>query len=338
MTEPDPEPLASPGTPPTRDWAGGGFLAAMLALLLVGIGLLNSGVLESSYAGFGFMFLVPFVVGALVTGAGLQVYSHYGCILAPVIILAVLFALMHFTGQEGLICIIMVMPFWLAAGLGGGLATWVIHRRRRQREKAGGSARLQVAALAALPFALIYAEEASPPAWESRTVVRSIEIAASPEAVWPLLVAIPAVRADEGIVTFTHNIAGIPRPAEARLVTRSGALVREGRWGEHIRFEERVTTLVPGRRIGWDFAFPDNSVQAYTDRHISPDGPMLRIERGGYTLTPLAGGKVRVTLATTYAMRSRLAWYAGLWGERMLGDVHDNVLAIIKARAENARP
>ena len=46
------------------------------------------------------------------------------------------------------------------------------------------------------------------------------------------------------------------------------------------------------------------------------------------------GGGVRVTLSTTYRMRSRLDWYAGLWGERMLGDVHDNVLAIIKTRAE----
>lgn len=61
---------------------------------------------------------------------------------------------------------------------------------------------------------------------------------------------------------------------------------------------------------------------------------MLKIARGGYTLEPLEGGRVRVTLSTTYRMRSRLVWYAGLWGERMLGDVQDNVLAIIKTRAE----
>jgi hypothetical protein len=40
-----------------------------------------------------------------------------------------------------------------------------------------------------------------------------------------------------------------------------------------------------------------------------------------------------VSLATTYRMRSRLGWYAALWGERMLGDVEANVLAIIKQRA-----
>ena len=91
---------------------------------------------------------------------------------------------------------------------------------------------------------------------------------------------------------------------------------------------------VAGRRIAWDFAFPDNSVQLYTDHHISPDGPLLKIAHGGYTLTPLADGRVRVTLSSTYRMRSRLGWYLQLWGEQMLGDVHDNVLAIIRQRAE----
>lgn len=113
--------------------------------------------------------------------------------------------------------------------------------------------------------------------------------------------------------------------------------MREGRWGAGIRFEERITALEPGRRIAWDFAFPDNSVQQYTDHHISLDGPLLKIAHGGYSLTPLDGGRVRVSLATTYNMRSRLGWYLDLWGERLLGDVSDNVLAIIRQRAEQGR-
>ena len=334
MTPPDQEPLPYRFDGRRSKRAGAGFLLAMLALLLGGIVLLNAGALETSYAGFAFMGVVPFAIGALITGAGMQIYSHYGCILAPALIFAVVFALMHFTGAEGLICILMVLPFWLTAGLGGGLATWVIHRRIRRRSEAEGANRVQVVGLIAAAFVLLYAEETRPPDWQERTVVRSVEIAAAPDRVWPLLLAIPDVRADEGLPTFTHDIAGIPRPSEARLLRQGSQLVREGRWGDAIRFEERVRQVVPGRAIGWDFAFPDTSVQDYTDRHISPDGPMLRIAHGGYTLTPLAGGRVRVELSTTYRMRSRLGWYAGWWGEVMLGDVHDNVLAIIKGRAE----
>lgn len=333
MTAPDEEPLPYPAAPSPRT-AGAGFLLAILALLLGSLLLLNTGSLEGSYAGFAFMGLIPFAIGALITGAGMQIYSHYGCIVAPAVIFPITFAIMHFTGAEGLVCILIVLPFWLAAGLGGGLATWIIHRRQSRPAQAQGTTRVQAVALAALPFALLYAEEKSPPAWEEHAVVRHVDIAADARDVWPLLLAIPAVSPDEGIATFTHDLAGIPRPAEARLVQRGGQLVREGRWGEAIRFEERVTTLEPGRRIAWNFAFPDNSVQAYTDRHISPDGPMLKIAHGGYTLTPLGEGRVRVTLSTTYRMRSRLDWYLELWGERMLGDVEDNVLAIIETRAE----
>ena len=330
--------MITPGQEPPPDRtpqrAGAGFLLAMLLLLLAGLLLLNSGVLESSYAGIAFMGIVPFAIGALATGAGLQIYSHYGCIIAPAVIFAVTFAILHFTGAEGLVCILMVLPFWLVAGFGGSLATWAIHRRRQRLNADGGASRLHAVGLLALPAALLLAEEANPPLWETRTVVRSIEIAAPAAEVWPLLLAIPAVRPDEGIATFTHDIAGIPRPAEARLVQRGDRLVRLGRWGDAIHFEERVTRLVPGRAIGWNFAFPGTSVEDYTDRHISPDGPMLNIVEGGYTLIPLRKDRVRVSLSTTYRMRSRIGWYAGCWGELMLGDVHDNVLAIIRARAE----
>lgn len=319
-------------TVPAR--AGAGFMLAMLGVLLGGILLLISGVLESSYSGFAFMVLIPFAIGALITGAGLQIYSHIGCIAAPVGLFAVVFAVMRFSGQEGLVCILMVLPFWLAAGLGGALATWLIHRRALKMGKDRDATRLQVVGLLALPFAVLYAEEASPPQWQERSVTRSIEIAAAPQEVWPLLVSIPGITPSEGIATFTHDVAGIPRPAEAQLVTRNGQLVRVARWGNDIRFEERVTRLVPDREIGWDFAFPDTSVQDYTDHHISPDGPMLKIDRGGYRIEPLGDGRVRVTLTTTYRMRSRLGWYCELWGERLLGDVENNVLAIIKTRAE----
>lgn len=334
MTPPDQEPIPYPPSSARGPRAGLGFTLAMLACLLGGILLLNTGVLETSYSGFAFMAMIPFAIGGLAVGAGLRVYSHYGCLVAPVLLFAVMFPLVHYGLAEGLICILMVLPFWLAAGLGGGLATWIIHRRAQKMGKDGDATRLQVVGLLALPFAVLYAEEASPPQWQERSVVRSVTIAAPPQDVWPLLVSIPGVAPSEGIATFTHDVAGIPRPTEARLVKRGGQLVRAARWGSDIRFEERVTRLVPDRAIGWDFAFPDTSVQDYTDRHISPDGPMLKIARGGYRLEPLGDGRVRVTLTTTYRMRSRLSWYLELWGEQMLGDVQDNVLAIIKTRAE----
>jgi len=80
--------------------------------------------------------------------------------------------------------------------------------------------------------------------------------------------------------------------------------------------------------------FPDKSIQHNTDHHISPDGPLLRIETGQYELAALPEGKTRLTLETRYRMRTRLGAYLGWWGERLLGDIQENILAVIKDRAE----
>jgi hypothetical protein len=309
--------------------AGLGFLLTMLLCMVSGVLLLNNGAMESSYAGFGFMMMLPFGLGGLATGAGLRIYTSAGCIFAPLILFAIIFPFVYFGLAEGLVCILMALPFWLAAGLGGGLAAYLI-RRRADREMA----RVNVMALLTVPFAFIYIEEVSPPQWHERDVVRAVIINASAEQVWPLLVSIPGITTDEGKATFTHDWLGIPRPSEARLVRHDGLLVRKAQWGRDVRFEERVTQLSPGKSIGWDFAFPDDSVQAYTDRHVAPDGPLLNIASGGYQIEALGNDRVRVTLHTTYRMRSRLGWYLEAWGELILGDVQDNVLAIIKQRAE----
>lgn len=185
-----------------------------------------------------------------------------------------------------------------------------------------------------LPIALFMVEEVAPPVWTSHEVVREIEIDAPAEAVWPLLVSIPDIGADEGQSNFTHDIAGVARPTEARLVRRRGQLVRLAEWGENIRFEEQITAIKPGRSIAWNFAFPDESIQQYTDRHIAPQGAMLHIESGRYDLVETEAGRLSLRLTTTYRMRSRMGFYLELWGEQMLGDAQDNVLAIVKQRSE----
>ncbi|NJO13856.1 MAG: hypothetical protein HC870_01145 [Rhizobiales bacterium] len=103
-----------------RPPAGFGFLFAMLVCMLVGVLLLNNGPMESSYAGIGFLLMIPFALGGLATGAGLRLYNTIGCIFAPLVLFAIMFPFVYFGLAEGLVCILMAMPFWFAAGLGGG--------------------------------------------------------------------------------------------------------------------------------------------------------------------------------------------------------------------------
>jgi hypothetical protein len=315
--------------------AGAPFLLAMLAVVIAGAAWFTYGAgLEHAFVGWGFLLAIPFALGALATGIGALPFNVVGCLGAPILLFAIILAIVNLGFAEGLICIAMVLPFWVVAGVGGGLAALIIRKRRAVFEAQGG-ARVQVAAFLTLPFALIYAEEVTPAQWETRSVESAVIIDADPAEVWPLLLSIPDISAQEGISTFTHDVIGLARPSEATLETRGTSQVRVGQWGPNITFEEHVTQRIEGQRVAWRFVFPDDSVQIHTDKHIDPDGPILKVARGSYNLERLDNGATKVTLKTQYRMRTRLGWYFGLWGEVMLGDVHDNVLAIIKKRAES---
>ena len=75
-------------------------------------------------------------------------------------------------------------------------------------------------------------------------------------------------------------------------------------------------------------------MQDYTDKRISPDGQFLKIDSGSYTIIPLNKDETLLRLKTNYIAKTHVNIYAKLWGEIFLGDIHNNVLAIIKHRAE----
>ena len=75
-------------------------------------------------------------------------------------------------------------------------------------------------------------------------------------------------------------------------------------------------------------------MRRHTDRHISPDGAHLRIARGAYRLEPAEGGRTLLRLETRYALRSPVNFYAALWGDLLLGGIQENVLGIVRDRAE----
>ena len=229
--------------------------------------------------------------------------------------------------REGVICLVMLAPIWLCAGYAGA---FILRRVRRGRDDA---ARFH-ASLLFLPLMCGGVESQIPVVEKPVALTRSIVIHASPAQIWPYAVANPHIRADEGQWNFTQSILGLPRPRATTLLGHGVGAIRTAYWGDHINFEERVTQWQPGRRLGWAFAFTNSSLQDYTDRHIAPDGQFLKINTGDYTLTPLGNGDTRLTLRTNYIAKTHVNLYAQMWGEIMLGDIQDNVLAIIKQRAE----
>lgn len=230
--------------------------------------------------------------------------------------------------REGVICILMAVPLWLLAAAAGSGSVNTLRDAIDNRHRASASV------LIMLPFAALFADANLPPRPESFTVSRTISINASQDEIWPSLLQLDGLEEDEGVWNIAQNVLGIPRPASARVVGVGVGTTRVARWGQNIRFEESITAWLENDRLAWNFAFPDDSISRYTDPHIHPDGPNLKVATGEYRLTSLPNGRTEVTLETTYAARTPVNWYASMWGELILGDIQTNILAIVKERAE----
>ncbi|RDE05174.1 SRPBCC family protein [Sphingomonas aracearum] len=253
--------------------------------------------------------------------------SHRFYLAVPLWLLGAVVVASVFLLHEGVICVVLLAPLWLASGLIGTELTWRLRRRT-------GEGRTYCVALIAVPLVAMQVEPGVPLPVAEPVVARSIVVNAPPAALWPMLRGIPDVRPGEGRWNLTQNVIGVPRPVAARLVGRGIGATRFADWGEHIRFREQITAWVPGREIGWRFVFDDMAGWGYTDRHLMPDSPYFRVTTGGYRLEPLGPNRTRVLLHTRYRITTPVNLYATLWGELFLGDLENNLLAIIKARAE----
>ena len=311
-------------------------LTVGLFALLVGtsFGFFYGDYFAPGVAGFTAFLLIPGAIGGLcsqlVDPQGKS--QPIGCFVTPTLAILGIAAIAWLVLHEGAICILMILPIWLPAAIFGAAVRYWNGRRRRNFENA--ASRFFSVGWLGLPALLAAVEVQNLPQWQSENVTREIEISASAEKVWPLLASIPGIKPSEGRWNFTQDVLGVPRPSEARLVQRNGELVRLASWGNAIHFEERITRIESGRTIAWQFAFPDNSVQQYTDRHISPDGPVLRIGSGQYELQRLSAHSTKIRLTMQYQMRSRFGGYLAQWGELLFGDVETNVLEIVKHRVE----
>ncbi|RJY09738.1 SRPBCC family protein [Aurantiacibacter aquimixticola] len=239
-----------------------------------------------------------------------------------------------FVLQEGAVCIAMLSPLWIGFGMIGAWLAYTL-RPRAERE-ADLRDTFAVHGLLVLPMLALILEGLVPVPIDTRTVTREVVIAAPAEDIWPLMQGMGDVPDNAGHWTVSHSIIGLPRPALAKLDGKGIGARRHARWQHGVRFDEVVDGWQEGRAIHWQFDFAQSAGWEITDPHLRPDGPYMRILSGGYDLEPLGDGRHLLSLHTTYEAQTHFNGYASLWGELFLGDIHDNVLAVIRQRAEGA--
>ncbi|WP_411819511.1 hypothetical protein ABFZ85_11890 [Hyphococcus formosus] len=311
-------------------------LVIFLLLLLFSLGFYYFELLLDSRFGtlfsisFAILFALPFSVGALATFL-LAPNCRRSSAIYYVVPALLVFGILIIGGlvlREGVICLILLAPLWLMSSY---LGAFVVKEIFDRFEKRTG---LKCSMLALAPVLILALESHQPQVPREFQVVRVIEIEATPDEIWPHLLSMDDISPNEGRWNLTQNVLGIPRPHSAVTISVNQEKIRYAQWGENITFEEKIVSEKLNTQLGWEFIFPNDSVQRYTDRHISPDGPHLKIMTGQYHLSEIGQHTTRLTLETTYLVRTPVNYYSALWGQLILGDIQRNILQIAKERSE----
>lgn len=274
------------------------------------------------------VLLIPFAASALaVLVAGIHGPSTTGAAIA--MLLWVVGALLVGSGvffREGLICIAMASPIFVPFGIAGALVARALRGAFRSRTPP--------AMVALLPVLLLAIEEPRAYPTMQEAVVTEIVIEAPIETVWREAIEIRDIADAEQSWTVTQSLLQIPRPVDARLIERDGGLVRAATWRGDVRFFEVVTEWRENEAVAWAFDIPEAAADRMLDHHLRLDQDYLRLEGGQYTLEAISPTRTRLTLTTSYKARTPFNAYASAWGDLLLGDIHRNVLNIVRERAE----
>jgi hypothetical protein len=325
----DPEPPAAPRTATKRTIAAFGvaFAFALGVYLLI-----DAARPETGLVSFTFLLVLPAVVAAFIAYVadpwGTRSKRFYYMI--PVWLILGVIATSIIVLREGTICIVILSPLWFGASM---LAVRMMYGWRGGKDKKDYSATFS-SSLLVLPLIAMQVEPQIALPQTTATVTRSIVVDAPPAKIWPLLRGIPDVRPNEGSWNVSQDLFGIPRPVGAQLFGEGVGAERRANWSNSVRFREQVIDWAPGARIGWRFIFDDVEGWAFTDRHLMPDSPYFRVTTGGYRMEPLADGRTKLIIHTSYWIQTPVNGYSRLWGEMFLGDVERNLLALVKGRAE----
>ena len=314
---------------PEPEEAEGANMAHVVQGVLAGVAIIVLAVLISAVTfgayGWSLFVMTPFLVGITTAylanrSVALTLGRTFGLVMAAVALgtmALVMFAL------EGLVCILLAAPLGSVAALVGGAlgrAVAAIGHRR-------GKPLLSVTLLPAM-FAL---EAAMPPS-VAITMEQTIDIYAPPSAVWR------AVVSDEPIGPPPALVAegGFSYPIGGKLLGEGVGAVRLGEFSTGVA-RERVTDWQPGRRLAFVVESQPpmmEEMSPYRRVHAPHLSGYFETSATAFDLKPLPGGKTRLSVRASHALRIDPALYWEPMAKWAISQNVDRVLHSIKARAE----
>ena len=289
----------------------------------LGLALLHSLVLQRY--GMALFLGVPFTTGALagyLANRGAP-RSLLGTMLVALLSQVAVAAGLLVVAVEGLVCLLMALPFGFVIACLGAFLGREIARRRPE------SPALATLLLIALPASDAFMPAPQPVSGIVRT---SIEIAAPPEVVWRHVVSFSELPPPR---QWLFHL-GVAYPVRARIAGRGVGAVRRCEFSTGA-FVEPITAWDEPRRLAFDVTaapIPMEEWSPYRKVYAAHLDAGFRSRRGEFRLIELPGGRTRLEGRTWYALDIHPAWYWGLYVDAIVHTIHDRVLSHIRTLAE----
>jgi hypothetical protein len=250
--------------------------------------------------------------------------------LIPFIPIFAFFLLTFIFSIEGMACWIMILPiFLILAGLGG------LTSRYFRLKKEDNQNNTFVFIIVLLPFFMAPIEKAIgaiPGRYQAYT---EIEIHASKKQIWQNVTRVKAINEQQDSASFTRFL-GFPRPIKAELDKEAVGGKRKAIFDKGLVFEEQVTAYEPLKSMTFTIhANPYNIPSTTMDEHIVVGGEFFDVLNGTYQLQQISANTCKLRLFSNFKLHTTFNFYASIWAGWIMKDIQQNILKIIKERAES---
>ncbi|MGZ3694397.1 MAG: DUF805 domain-containing protein [Bdellovibrionota bacterium] len=301
-------------------WAVGSAIAICALLSILWVSLLGQ-------YGTGLFVGAPLLAG-LTGGYVMNRKKQYSCEQTLwTMLFAILFAAGIFllVAWEGAICLLMAAPIVLGLAMPASLFGRFLANRRKHGLLSLSPALLMIPGF--FGYDLLSHER---PLYE---VYSSVEIAASPEKIWPIVIAFPELAPP----TEAIFKAGIAYPIRAHI---DGTGVGAVRYCEFSTgpFVEPITAWEPGERLAFSVSSNPKPMTELNPFWKEVDAPHLHgfmeSEKGEFRFVKLSDGKTRLEGRTWYRQGIFPQVYWSRFSNEIIHRIHLRVLSHIKALAE----
>ncbi len=277
-----------------------------------------------------FILLVPFAIGAItiyfssiesVKGLGYRIFMPWVPILG-------LLTLTIAISMEGWACWLMALPIFLPAASVGGLTAGHFKLKKHRNENT------YISILVLLPFFVSPIEQligSIPGIYEAYTY---IDIRADRSKIWNNVTRVKPINQEQDKGWLTRTL-GFPRPVRAELNYNGVGAYRKAIFDKGLVFHEDVKSYVDQRSMHFSIKANPYEIPSTTmDKHVVIGGNYFDVLDGTYVLQQLSPNIYRLHLYSHFKLTTTFNFYASWWAGWIMKDIQDNILQVIKQRAE----